>query len=82
MLSLASTKHSMPNHWALDDPNQGSAFHELVVLPTLAPELVHPYAIPGTATDNGTYYPFRVRHFLSSFLISVSSSPRPSSTSQ
>lgn len=27
---------------------QGSAFHELVVLPTLAPHLARPYRVPGT----------------------------------
>jgi hypothetical protein len=77
--SFASTQHSMPNRWSLDDPNQGSAFHELVVLPTVAPELVRPYVIPGTAGDNGVLYAFR--HFLSSFLIYVSSSSSSSSTS-
>jgi len=31
-----------------NDPRQGSAFHELVVLPTLAPQLARTYHIPGT----------------------------------
>lgn len=31
-----------------DTPTQGSAFHELVVLPTLAPHLARPYHVPGT----------------------------------
>ena len=35
--------------WTNDNPNQGSAFHELVVLPTLAPQLARPYHAPGTA---------------------------------
>ena len=29
-------------------PTQGSAFHKLIVLPTLAPHLAHPYHVPGT----------------------------------
>ena len=36
------------NRTRLDDPTQGSAFHELVVLPTLAPHLARPYHVPGT----------------------------------
>ncbi|KAF9053261.1 hypothetical protein BJ165DRAFT_1523972 [Panaeolus papilionaceus] len=39
---------SMVNHWSNANPIQGSAFHELVVLPTFAPELAHPYHVPGT----------------------------------
>jgi hypothetical protein len=49
---------------------QGSAFQELVVLPTLAPELARPYTVPGTdvtynlefgtqagaASDTGIFY--------------------------
>jgi len=31
-----------------NDPRQGSAFHELLVLPTLAPNLARPYYTPGT----------------------------------
>jgi len=31
-----------------NDPRQGSAFHELVVLPTIAPQLARPYYAPGT----------------------------------
>jgi len=38
----------MHNRWSNDDPNQGSAFHELVALPTLAPHLARPYHLPGT----------------------------------
>jgi hypothetical protein len=38
----------MSNHTTLGDPHQGSAFHELVLLPTLAPELARPYYVPGT----------------------------------
>jgi len=40
----------MANRWSNDNPNQGSAFHELVVLPTLAPHLSRPYHPPGTPT--------------------------------
>jgi len=29
-------------------PTQGSAFHELVVLPTFAPHLARPYQVTGT----------------------------------
>jgi len=36
------------NRTRVDDPAQGSAFHELVVLPTLAPHLARPYQVPGT----------------------------------
>ena len=36
------------NCTTIDDPTQGSAFHELVVLPTLAPRLARPYRVPGT----------------------------------
>ncbi|KAJ7715686.1 hypothetical protein B0H16DRAFT_1741745 [Mycena metata] len=32
----------------LGNTAQGSAFHELVVVPTLAPELARPYQVPGT----------------------------------
>ena len=32
--------------WSLSDPNQGSAFHELITLPTLAPHLARPYHAP------------------------------------
>ena len=36
-----------PNCWTHDDENTGSIFHELVVLPMLAPELAHPkYLLP------------------------------------
>jgi hypothetical protein len=38
----------MSNHTTLGDPHQGLAFHELILLPTLAPELTHPYYVPGT----------------------------------
>jgi len=31
-----------------NNPHQGSAFHKLVVLPTVAPQLVRPYHVPGT----------------------------------
>jgi hypothetical protein len=37
----------MPNRWD-GNPNPGSAFHELIVLPTLAPDLARPYQVPGT----------------------------------
>ncbi|KAG1782520.1 hypothetical protein EV702DRAFT_1192190 [Suillus placidus] len=36
-----------PNRWSNDVPRQGSAFHELVTLPTLAPHLAQPYQVPG-----------------------------------
>ena len=42
---------SYPNRWSNNDPRQGSAFHELVVLPTLAPQLARPYVVPGSAAD-------------------------------
>ncbi|KAJ7179952.1 hypothetical protein C8R43DRAFT_941689 [Mycena crocata] len=32
------------------NPGQGTAFHELVVLPTFAPEHARPYTLPGTST--------------------------------
>ncbi|KAF8868520.1 hypothetical protein CPB84DRAFT_1857570 [Gymnopilus junonius] len=38
----------MVNRWSKDDPKQGSAFHELVILPTVAPQLARPYHLPGT----------------------------------
>lgn len=38
---------SMANRWS-NDANQGSAFHKLVVLPTLAPHLARLYHPPGT----------------------------------
>ncbi|PPQ76057.1 hypothetical protein CVT26_005439 [Gymnopilus dilepis] len=38
----------MSTCWSKDDPKQGSAFHELVVLPTVAPHLAEPYHVPGT----------------------------------
>lgn len=37
-----------PNACWTNDPCQGSAFQELLVLPTLAPQLAHPYYTPGT----------------------------------
>ena len=37
----------MATRWD-NNPSQGSAFHELVVLPTVAPQLARPYYIPGT----------------------------------
>ena len=33
-----------------DTPTPGSAFHELVVLPTFAPQLARPYRVPGMDT--------------------------------
>jgi len=36
------------NHTRLDNPTQGSGFHELVVLLTLAPHLARLYWVPGT----------------------------------
>jgi hypothetical protein len=56
----------MPNCWD-NNPNPGSAFHELIVLPTVAPDLVRPYQVPGTvaiipdtavaqAQSNGMYH--------------------------
>ena len=36
------------NRTTLNDPIQGSPFHEIVVLPTLAPHLARPYRVPGT----------------------------------
>ena len=42
---------SYPNRWLNNDPHQGSAFHELVVLLTLTPQLAHPYVVPGSAAD-------------------------------
>ena len=55
--SLASTELSMAQtRWSLDDPNQGSAFHEIVVLPTLAPHLARPYIVPGTGANDGTLF--------------------------
>jgi len=37
----------MPNRWD-NSPNTGSAFHEIIVLPTMAPDLARPYQVPGT----------------------------------
>ena len=37
-----------PNARWTNDTQQGSAFHELLVLPTLAPNLARPYYTPGT----------------------------------
>jgi len=37
----------MATRWN-NNPRQGSAFHELVVLPTLAPQLARPFFVPGT----------------------------------
>jgi hypothetical protein len=34
-------------HWTKDDENPGSLFHELVVLPTLYPEIAHPEYMQG-----------------------------------
>jgi hypothetical protein len=42
--------HPIHNRTSLDDPTQGTAFHELLVLPTLAPHLARPYRVPGTDT--------------------------------
>jgi hypothetical protein len=39
------------NRWSNDNPHQGSAFHKLVVLPTLAPQLARPYQVPGVNID-------------------------------
>lgn len=36
------------NHTSNGAPTSGSAFHELVVLPTFAPHLARPYRVPGT----------------------------------
>jgi len=38
----------MATRWT-NDPRQGSAFHEILVLPTVAPHLARPYYTPGTA---------------------------------
>jgi len=48
-LNITLLSFSMASRWTNDNPNQGSAFHELVVLPTLAPQLARPYHAPGTA---------------------------------
>ncbi|KAJ7351564.1 hypothetical protein DFH08DRAFT_957872 [Mycena albidolilacea] len=37
-------RHSVRN---MGNPGQGTAFHELVVVPTFTPELVRPYQVPG-----------------------------------
>ncbi|TFK59276.1 hypothetical protein BDN72DRAFT_865284 [Pluteus cervinus] len=42
-----------PNRWTPDGP-QGSAFHELVILPTVAPHLARPYQPPGTTPGEGS----------------------------
>ena len=39
---MATRRRSGTNRWAIDDENPGSMFHELVVLPTLAPHLARP----------------------------------------
>ncbi|KAJ7656073.1 hypothetical protein DFH06DRAFT_1411823 [Mycena polygramma] len=44
---MASGRRSLQNP---THPVQGSAFHELVVAPTLTPEMARPYQIPGTTT--------------------------------
>jgi len=38
----------MLNCTTLNDPNQGTSFRELVILPMLAPELACLYHVPGT----------------------------------
>jgi hypothetical protein len=45
----------MPNRWD-NNPNSesGSAFHELIILPTVAPDLMRPYRVPGTTTTVAT----------------------------
>lgn len=40
----------MPNRWG-NGLRPGSAFHELIVLPTVAPELARPYYLPGTGPE-------------------------------
>ena len=36
------------NLWSNNTPHQGLVFHELVVLPTVAPHLAWEYHVPGT----------------------------------
>jgi hypothetical protein len=43
-----SIQYSMATRWT-NDPRQGSAFHEILLLPTVAPHLARPYYTPGTA---------------------------------
>ena len=40
--SLLAMPARRSNRWTQDDENPGSIFHELVVLPTLAPHLARP----------------------------------------
>lgn len=48
---------SMPyNRWTLENPVQGTAFHELVVLPTVAPHLARPYVVPGAAATDSMLF--------------------------
>ena len=72
------------------NPSQGSAFHKLVVLPTVAPQLARSYYIPGTpeyyaaeaarcqeavpATNPGSS--LICTHLLSPITIKVSLSPK------
>lgn len=39
---MSTRKRAGANRWSIDDENPGSIFHELVVLPTLAPHLARP----------------------------------------
>src|SRR6267154_5894784 len=42
-------------HWTKDDENPGSIFHELVVLPTLYPEIARPEYMQGSHTGPVIY---------------------------
>ena len=55
LASIAMVYHTR-NRVRNDTPTPGSAFHELIVLPTFAPQLARPYRVPGTDTVYNTEF--------------------------
>jgi hypothetical protein len=55
----------LPNRWSNNVSHQGSAFHEIITLLTLAPHLARPYQVPGT---NGNM-PVHVNGYVGQYFI-------------
>jgi len=45
---MSTRNRAGTNRWSINDENPGSIFHEVVVLPTLAPHLAHPEYLDST----------------------------------
>jgi len=51
VFTMSLNYSQQPNRWSNDNPNQGSAFHEIIVLLMLASHLVQPYQVLGTVPN-------------------------------